>query len=606
MNPPLGQPGGPCHVIRRIRDEVDNQREEDLLVDLVERNKELSNPDASKVYDIDVEQGVGPFKQIIIGPHASYRMDFRSVTVDKLRMAMAAFLKQLNDWKSQKDFEYQDHANMLARGEPIEWFDRKTGLTVIFRSDGPWQVKLITTYYKGKPDPKAKPGTCVVAGYQTDDLAGYQTFVKDPTPSSFPSMPSDEKMGDSEKQQVLPSPPWERSKPSGKNEFNTPPGSEDALDGKSLSIDRQRTLGIPGGDEHPWIDNSTGYHHEGPRSLKGAVKGPTYPYPKQKEQAGVVKRYYQKYYRKHHGQILKKVKRWQRKYQHNPAYAKDKDRRDDSPKRFERQPAGYRQPGERQKEWREEQKEASVRVADRWAEMLYDKQPPQMEPSQRYDRGMKLPTAPRHEHGPDQDLGYVWDNPGSAKVIPEGHDFENKNDRTFKEAARISEILEKTSQDIHDKARSISIKMRRVDAANMMWMFDVPGSEGTYKVRVKAVAQGKVSNLDKMDVQVSCSCPFWKWQGAEHWAQKNGYLYGRPAGTASKPDSKDPNGKHWACKHVVAVLQKVRTFVTPDRSNPKTASLHFLADTLLSGGEVIPELGMSVRVASRYLEGRRF
>ena len=34
----------------------------------------------------------------------------------------------------------------------------------------------------------------------------------------------------------------------------------------------------------------------------------------------------------------------------------------------------------------------------------------------------------------------------------------------------------------------------------------------------------------------------------------NGYLYGRPVGTASKPVIKDPKGKHWVCKHVYAIL----------------------------------------------------
>jgi hypothetical protein len=254
--------------------------------------------------------------------------------------------------------------------------------------------------------------------------------------------------------------------------------------------------------------------------------------------------------------------------------------------------------------------ESESKVASRYADFLYEKRPPDKEPGQNFDRASPAHHMwPEHEPGHDLDTGTTWDNPGSAKVIPEGHDFENRADRALKEAAirvamRISDIQERTGPKVHDTARKVQVKLTRVDTANHMWMFVVPGSKkGTsYKVRVKAAPTGNVTDVNKMDVHVSCTCPFWRWQGPEHHAKKNDYLYGKPAGTASVPDVKDPTGKHWACKHILAVLAKVKTF-KPGGAKPthKVASIQWLSDTL-QGTDL--DYHMPTRVAARYLVGQ--
>lgn len=518
-------------------------------------------------------------------------------------------------------------------------------------------------------------------GYiQPTDHSWSRTYVKDPAPST----PTDE---GHEKQQVLPSPPWERSKPlpnGGTPQFGKPPGSDGALDGKPLSTERVRTMGKPGDDSPPDDSpaRSTPVRRPG---LEAAVKGPQYPGThKQHEQGGKAKRYYEKYYRKNKGRIKNRSKRWNREWSGQPNYKKDKTRREDAPGRFERLPAQVRDPADRSKEWRIEhgqEKKATVKngmgvpvqylptgveayivglddqsvtlhfvdtpmmdsqsfplevlfdhlgfyddsdvdlvyarldqildavdtskVAARYADFLYEKRGPDKEPGQNFDRASPSHHMwPEHEPSNQLDTGTVWDNPGSAKVIPEGHDFENKADRFLKEAAvhvamRISEIQERTGPKVHGTSKGVQVKLTRVDTTNHMWMFDVPGSKGTYKVRVKASPTGNVTDVNKMDVHVACTCPFWRWQGPEHWAKQSDYLYGKPAGTASKPVVKDPDAQHWACKHVLAVLNKVRTFkMSINKASPKVASLRLLADTLCPDGR-----SMSVRVATRYLEG---
>lgn len=58
----------------------------------------------------------------------------------------------------------------------------------------------------------------------------------------------------------------------------------------------------------------------------------------------------------------------------------------------------------------------------------------------------------------------------------------------------------------------------------------------------------------KDDVKLSCTCNFWKYQGAEYHAKTEGYLAGELQGTGEEPLAKDPEGKNKLCKHALAVL----------------------------------------------------
>lgn len=270
------------------------------------------------------------------------------------------------------------------------------------------------------------------------------------------------------------------------------------------------------------------------------------------------------------------------------------------------------------------EEELSQRVACRYSEMLYDKRPPEGEPSNYYNRGSE-PYWREIEQSDEPagvlDEGQVDNNPGSAKVIPEGHDFENKNDRkdTFKVAVRISEIFDSCSPGVTNRSLGMPVRMVRSDPKHIVWLFDVTGETGTYRVRVKAVPKGNIRDILKTDVKVSCSCPFFRWQGPEHWAKQQGYLYGKPRGTASRPDIKDPKGVHGVCKHVLAVLRKVSEFILPrldkvkGEGKGKTASsLRYLADMLRYGRIFLVAHGeeemMTHRVARRYVRrtARRF
>ena len=162
LSPPLGFPGGPCHVVRRIMDEVRNPRLREELIEDVERGVTLENRDAAKVYDIEVERGVGRYKRMAIMPHAQYRMDQRGVTVNELRIALGSFLNALGSEKSLQSYLGKKWEHDLQRHEPLNWTDPRIQLAVVFMAQSDNAIRVITTYWKHQSDPKPVPGGCYV------------------------------------------------------------------------------------------------------------------------------------------------------------------------------------------------------------------------------------------------------------------------------------------------------------------------------------------------------------------------------------------------------------------------------------------------------------
>jgi len=182
-----------------------------------------------------------------------------------------------------------------------------------------------------------------------------------------------------------------------------------------------------------------------------------------------------------------------------------------------------------------------------------------------------------------------------------------------KVAARIADIEMHTGREVHERSKDLPVTLYRATPKKGVWLFNVTGSRGdVYRVRLKGIRKPhNIRRMSKAHVLVSCSCPFWRWQGPEHWGKTNQFLYGRPRGTASLPIIRDPKEKHWACKHVLAVLRLARRYDMQDVRPPggKTASsMRYLAD-ILDQGEVYavaPDLeAMCHRVADRYLNRKR-
>ena len=146
LSPPLGDPGGPCQVIRRIDKAIGNPRLKENMIEEVEQGGELSNPDAAKVYPLDNETGAGIAKHLVLTSHLQYRMDLRSVTVDDVRATLKAMTQALRTAPRA--------AQDLAHGEKVRYEDPRTRLVIVVQVAGRDTLRLITTFWKGRLDPK--------------------------------------------------------------------------------------------------------------------------------------------------------------------------------------------------------------------------------------------------------------------------------------------------------------------------------------------------------------------------------------------------------------------------------------------------------------------
>lgn len=160
-SPPLGEPGGPCQVTQRIRDSIKNPTLRNELLEDIEKNKGLSNPDANKVYSFETERGQGLAKRLTISPHAQFRMDLRSVTVQDVQAALQGLSKIYFSFKSQQGPRFKSLDQSLRSGKPYLWVDPKTDLAIVIIMRGDDAI-LVTTYWDGKSDPVAKPGQCAI------------------------------------------------------------------------------------------------------------------------------------------------------------------------------------------------------------------------------------------------------------------------------------------------------------------------------------------------------------------------------------------------------------------------------------------------------------
>lgn len=141
-------------------------------------------------------------------------------------------------------------------------------------------------------------------------------------------------------------------------------------------------------------------------------------------------------------------------------------------------------------------------------------------------------------------------------------------------AARFAEIEQGLNPKVTERASTCSVSVKRVDIGNLRWLFSVDCGNGSKIVKLKATRKGVVKALAKMDVNFTCSCPAWRWLGSEFHAKGEEYIDGKPRGTASTPNIKDPQRINRVCKHVAAVIGHVRGWTIQPKVKPKAKTAH--------------------------------
>ena len=141
-----------------------------------------------------------------------------------------------------------------------------------------------------------------------------------------------------------------------------------------------------------------------------------------------------------------------------------------------------------------------------------------------------------------------------------------KRFRVTKQAYTLSEIVSGLSEVVVNKKQTVRV-LEEKNPLPFDWDFEVTTGNDVYEVSIRALTDRSESSLVReADLLISCSCPFWRWQGPEYHARENDYLFGPPRGSASLPEVRDPQNHHYVCKHVSKVLDLIESYEVGDLS----------------------------------------
>jgi hypothetical protein len=143
--------------------------------------------------------------------------------------------------------------------------------------------------------------------------------------------------------------------------------------------------------------------------------------------------------------------------------------------------------------------------------------------------------------------------------------------REGKTADTADQILTGLNPEFLSRSKKVKVSLKRVDAKNLRWLFEVQGNH-TYAVKLKAIRPSKATTrFSKMNLELSCTCPAWQWQGPEFHGKQDQFQLGKLRGTASSPDIRDPDRINKVCKHVAAVLSFTQGWEVPLKALKKQA-----------------------------------
>jgi len=145
-----------------------------------------------------------------------------------------------------------------------------------------------------------------------------------------------------------------------------------------------------------------------------------------------------------------------------------------------------------------------------------------------------------------------------------------------KQAMTAGELIFRTSERSIKYAKGCVATTKKNDPKNGRWTFSVichqNWSKGPYDVRFKLL-KGKGAKTKGMlgrEVEISCNCNAWKYNGADFNALQKGYSE-RQYSNGQPPSERDPQRRYLICKHVAACIPLFKKFIIPDefKKTPK-------------------------------------
>ena len=126
----------------------------------------------------------------------------------------------------------------------------------------------------------------------------------------------------------------------------------------------------------------------------------------------------------------------------------------------------------------------------------------------------------------------------------------------IKKAYSIADLLNTSTKSVkYEKGCTATITKNMPNVGR--WMFSVKCNEkwskGPYIVRFRLLKGQKSSNMIDRDIEVSCNCNAWKYNGADYNATNKDYSE-REYSNGDAPNIRDKKRKYLICKHVAACI----------------------------------------------------
>ena len=166
-----------------------------------------------------------------------------------------------------------------------------------------------------------------------------------------------------------------------------------------------------------------------------------------------------------------------------------------------------------------------------------------------------------HEHYASVDPAFVV----ALFELRTAHTLVLPPEPTIKVALRLGEVMKGLNQKTLSRAKKCKVTTKRADVPNLRWIFAVNCGNGPKAIKLKATRKGNIVAMTKLELALTCSCEAWRWLGSEYHAKQEKFIDGKPRGTASAPDVKDPRRVNRVCKHVAAVMRHVEGWTIPKK-----------------------------------------
>jgi len=151
----------------------------------------------------------------------------------------------------------------------------------------------------------------------------------------------------------------------------------------------------------------------------------------------------------------------------------------------------------------------------------------------------------------DIDITNYWSYPYRSEEKPRHSSL--RQVAFFKLSLKPERLITEVPKKIKENAEVCSVSLVSYDKRGRIFSFKVDCGNKPKNVRASLTSLNEVA--------MTCSCPFWRWNGPEFNAKSNKFLLGKPNGKASPPNVRDPDREFWLCKHTFAVLKRLDTFV---------------------------------------------